>query len=120
MTIPHLGNRAYQSGFLGVNHLTYWVATSPLVDVLVDGRLGEDDRYMVMTMTEMTVDWNDKRHVVELDSRRRTSLGKVGRHDRYLVSEEPDGTLIFEPAVVMSELEARLMSNKTLVAEMEE
>lgn len=38
--------------------------------------------------------------LVELDSRRRVSLGRLGRHRRYLVREEKDGTLIFEPAVM--------------------
>jgi hypothetical protein len=54
--------------------------------------------------------------LIELDSRRRASLGKLGRHDRYLVREEPDGTLIFEPATVMSEAEARFLANPALVA----
>jgi hypothetical protein len=49
--------------------------------------------------------------LVELDERRRTSLGKVGRkeHTRYLVEEEADGTLIWRPAVVMAEHELRFM-----------
>jgi hypothetical protein len=49
--------------------------------------------------------------LVELDDRRRTGLGKVGRkeHTRYLVEEEPDGTLIWRPAVVMPEHELRFM-----------
>lgn len=48
---------------------------------------------------------------LELDDRRRVSLGKIGRreHTRYLVDEEPDGTLIFRPAVVMAEAQARLL-----------
>jgi hypothetical protein len=54
--------------------------------------------------------------IIELDSRRRASLGKIGRHDRYIVHEEPDGTLIFEPATVMSEAEARFLANPALVA----
>jgi hypothetical protein len=55
--------------------------------------------------------------LVELDDRRRVSLGKLGRpeHTRYIVEEEPDGTLVFTPAVVMSELEAKLLANRTLV-----
>jgi hypothetical protein len=49
--------------------------------------------------------------LVELDERRRTSLGKVGRkeHSRYLVEEQPDGTLIWRPAVVVPEHELRFM-----------
>lgn len=37
--------------------------------------------------------------VVETE-RRRVSLGRLGRHTRYLVTEHHDGTLVFEPAVV--------------------
>lgn len=53
--------------------------------------------------------------MVELDDRRRLSLGKVGRHTRYLVREETDGTLIFEPAVVMTEFEASVLADKTIM-----
>lgn len=50
--------------------------------------------------------------LVELDDRRRTALGKVGRkeHTRYLVEEQPDGTLIWHPAVVLPEHELRFMA----------
>lgn len=58
--------------------------------------------------------------LVELDARRRLSLGKIGHHSRYLVREEPDGTLIFEPAVVLTELEARFMANPALVARVDD
>jgi len=55
--------------------------------------------------------------LVELDQRRRVSLGKIGheRHKRYLASVEPDGTIILKPAVVMTELEASFLSNSDLV-----
>jgi hypothetical protein len=51
--------------------------------------------------------------LVELDDRRRVALGKVGRSEdqRYLVREEPDGTLIWRPAVVMDEVEAAFLRN---------
>lgn len=56
-------------------------------------------------------------HLVELDERRRVSLGRIGRqeHTRYLVTEEPDGTLVFTPAVVLSELEVKLLANDEVV-----
>jgi hypothetical protein len=59
--------------------------------------------------------------LVELDGRRRVSLGKVGRpeHTRYLVSEEADGSLVLTPAVVLSEMEANLLSNRTLIDRIE-
>lgn len=55
--------------------------------------------------------------LVELDSRRRAALGRLAHHDRYLVTEEPDGTLIFTPAVVMTDLEARLLRNNPKLVE---
>jgi hypothetical protein len=57
--------------------------------------------------------------LIELDSRRRTSLGKIGRHSRYLAREEPDGTLILEPAVVLTTTETALLGRPDLVAQME-
>ena len=53
--------------------------------------------------------------LVELDSRRRISLGQLARHDRYIVTQEPDGTLVLTPAVVMAETEARLLQNPELI-----
>lgn len=57
--------------------------------------------------------------VIELDDRRRVSMGKIGRHDRYLVHEHDDGTLVLEPAVILSEAEVRFMANPSLVAQIE-
>ena len=56
--------------------------------------------------------------LVELDSRRRLSLARVGRHSRYLAREEPDGTLILEPAVVLTATEAALVGRPELVEQM--
>jgi hypothetical protein len=55
--------------------------------------------------------------LLELDDRRRVSLGRIGRaeHRRYLAREEPDGTIVLSPAVVMSELEARFLANQQLI-----
>ena len=53
--------------------------------------------------------------LVELDNRRRASLGKIGRHSQYRVTEHPDGSLLFEPAVILSEHEASLMGHADLV-----
>ena len=40
---------------------------------------------------------------IELDARRRTSLGRIGRKQdtRYIVDEKPDGTLVLTPAIVV-------------------
>lgn len=44
----------------------------------------------------------------------------VGQADRpYLVHEEPDGTVVLEPAVVMSVLERRFLENAALQASIE-
>ena len=53
--------------------------------------------------------------IIETDARGRASLARPGR--RYLMHEEPDGTLILEPAVVITELERRFMANATLQAQ---
>lgn len=55
--------------------------------------------------------------LVELDQRRRVSLGKIGHqhHTRYLATVESDGTIVFRPAVVMTEAEARFLKNPELV-----
>jgi hypothetical protein len=60
--------------------------------------------------------------LLEVDDRRRVTLGKVGKpeHRRYLAAEEPDGTIVLSPAVVMSELEARFLANTELVERIED
>jgi len=60
--------------------------------------------------------------LIELDDRRRASLGKLGRpeHRRYLARQDPDGTITLTPAVVMTELEARFLANRALVAQIED
>ncbi len=59
--------------------------------------------------------------LVELDSRRRAALGRIGNpdHTRYLVEEEPDGSLLFTPAVVMTAHEEALLRSPDLVARIE-
>lgn len=52
--------------------------------------------------------------LVTLQDRSRANLGRLAEHDRYLVHREPDGTLIWEPAEVMSATEARLLSDENL------
>ena len=55
--------------------------------------------------------------IVETDARGRASLGRPGR--RYLMREESDGTLILEPAAVVTELERRFLANAALQAQIE-
>ena len=51
-----------------------------------------------------------RQSVLEVDSRRRISLGPLAEHDRYLVEVEEDGTIVLTPAVVMSAAQARLLA----------
>jgi hypothetical protein len=53
--------------------------------------------------------------LVTLQDRSRVNLGKLAEHDRYLVHREPDGTLIWEPAEVISVTEARLLADEGLM-----
>jgi prophage tail gpP-like protein len=55
--------------------------------------------------------------LVTLQDRKRANLARIARHDQYLVHEEPDGTLIWEPATVITEAERKLLENADLVAE---
>ena len=56
--------------------------------------------------------------LVEVDSRRRVALAKLGRKEdtRYLVEEQVDGTLILTPAAVMPQAFADLFANPELLA----
>lgn len=62
--------------------------------------------------------YNAPEILVELDPRRRTTL-RLGHHERYLAHEEPDGTLVFRPAVIMTADEAALRGNPALVDRMD-
>lgn len=53
--------------------------------------------------------------LITLQDRSRANLGKLAEHDRYLVHREPDGTLIWEPAEVMSVTEAHLLADERLM-----
>jgi len=53
--------------------------------------------------------------LVEVDSRRRVTLGQHARHQRYLITSESDATVILTPAVVVSELEAGLLRRPDLI-----
>ena len=59
--------------------------------------------------------------LVEVDSRRRIALGKLGNpdHVRYLVEEQPDGSLLLTPAVVMTQHDAALLKNPEILARIE-
>lgn len=58
--------------------------------------------------------------LIELDERRRITLGKLGRHQRYLAHEESDGTLVLTPAAVMTEAQARLLCDPDVMTILDE
>lgn len=57
-----------------------------------------------------------------LDERRRTSLARIGRkdHDKYLVEEYPDGSVLLTPAVTITRDEFEMLRNPAVVAALEE
>jgi hypothetical protein len=56
--------------------------------------------------------------VIDVDSRGRIHLGRLRKDDtqRYLAHVEPDGTIILQPAVVLSAAEVRLLGDPVVVA----
>ena len=55
--------------------------------------------------------------LVESDERGRVSLGSRGKaRQQYRLTEQPNGALILEPAVVLSEMEVAYLRNAALVA----
>ena len=58
--------------------------------------------------------------LLDVDERRRTTLSKLGHHRQYLGEELPDGTVVLHPAVVMSEVQARLLAAPALLAQLTE
>ncbi|TAM71940.1 MAG: hypothetical protein EPN48_00630 [Microbacteriaceae bacterium] len=57
--------------------------------------------------------------LVQVDTRKRVSLGSMAHHSQYLVREESDGTIIFEPAVVLTQAERAFLSDPELVETLE-
>ncbi|AJW79003.1 hypothetical protein [Clavibacter michiganensis] len=53
---------------------------------------------------------------VQIDARKRASLGSMAKFDQYLVREEPNGTIIFEPAIIMTPAEREFVNDPELVA----
>ena len=60
-----------------------------------------------------------EQHLVILQDRKRANLARVAKHDSYLVHEEPDGTLIWEPASIITETERKLLMDAELLAEID-
>lgn len=51
-----------------------------------------------------------------LDSRKRLNLASIATRDSYRVTREENGTIILEPAVVLSEDELAVLQDETLHA----
>lgn len=59
--------------------------------------------------------------VIEVDSRKRVSLGQTGElAERYLVEVGPAGVITLTPAVVLSEEELRLLQHPEIIEAIEE
>jgi hypothetical protein len=56
------------------------------------------------------------RHFVKLQERQRANLLRIATHQHYIVTEWPDGTLIWEPAEVGTVSERKLLENTALRA----
>lgn len=54
--------------------------------------------------------------LIDVDARGRTTLRGEGLRQRYLETDLPDGTVILHPAVLMSEVQARLLAAPDLLA----
>lgn len=52
--------------------------------------------------------------LIEVDGRRRLNLSKIGRHDRYTVTEHEDGTITLTPAIVLSPAEMHYLTDTEL------
>ena len=57
--------------------------------------------------------------LVETDARGRTNLSKFSKNDRFIARREDDGTIILEPARIVSAGEDRLRRNPELLARLE-
>ena len=58
----------------------------------------------------------ESRSYVQVQARGRITLGKLATAGQYLARKEPDGTIVLEPAEVMTAAEARLLANEDLMA----
>lgn len=61
----------------------------------------------------------ESRSYIQVQARGRVTLGKLATAGQYLARRESDGTIILEPAEVMTAAEARLLANEDLMATIE-
>lgn len=58
----------------------------------------------------------ETRSYVQVQARGRVTLGKLATADQYLARREPDGTIILEPAEVMTAAEAKLLAREDIMS----
>lgn len=54
--------------------------------------------------------------IIEVDARRRVSLGALATADRYLIEQEPGGVLVLKPAVVLTADQYKLLDRPDILA----
>ena len=54
--------------------------------------------------------------LIQVDGRKRISLGSLAHHAQYLATELSDGSVLLEPAVVLTAAEKAFLADETLSA----
>jgi len=57
--------------------------------------------------------------LIETDARGRANLSKFGRNARFLARQESDGTVILEPAEIVTAAQERLRRNPDTIAQVQ-
>jgi hypothetical protein len=52
--------------------------------------------------------------LIQVDARKRISLGSLAHHDQYIATQQSDGSVLLEPAVVMTAAERAFLADETL------
>lgn len=58
----------------------------------------------------------ETRTYIQVQARGRVTLGRLATADQYLARRESDGTIVLEPAEVMTAAEARLLAAEDVMA----
>lgn len=58
-------------------------------------------------------------NVLEVDARRRVTLGPTATAERYIMDQDPSGVITLTPAVVISEDELKLLGRPDILAAVE-
>lgn len=52
--------------------------------------------------------------LLEVDSRRRLNLNKIGRHSRYTAVEHEDGSITLTPAIILSPADLHYLQDREI------